>query len=237
MAKNPLFSTYRQGENRLTSSRLAVFERMDLSLLEAILPAAAGEFRQTAPRSRTRAAPRQAAARTHPGPQTARPAGDSQWYAHRSPSINHVVPAKRVSARIVRANHPGELPALATARPLHSEGAPPRPLHLREPVPSEDHLVVPATLQTLPVRQRAIVVLRYLQDLFAPARRLSASAWGRSRVGRHVAWPDYVPSSRTQPGHHERPQDIEVGSPTRYSGRHRLDTGPGSSHGVSASRR
>jgi len=43
MAKNPLFSTYRQGENRVTSSMLAVFERIDLSLLETILAAAAGE--------------------------------------------------------------------------------------------------------------------------------------------------------------------------------------------------
>jgi hypothetical protein len=43
MAKNPLFSTYRQGENRVTSPMLAVFERIDLSLLEAILAAAAGE--------------------------------------------------------------------------------------------------------------------------------------------------------------------------------------------------
>lgn len=43
MAKNPLFSTYRQGENRVTSSILAVFERIDLSLLETILAAAAGE--------------------------------------------------------------------------------------------------------------------------------------------------------------------------------------------------
>jgi len=43
MAKNPLLSTYRQGENRVTSSILAVFERIDLSLLEAILAAAAGE--------------------------------------------------------------------------------------------------------------------------------------------------------------------------------------------------
>jgi hypothetical protein len=43
MAKNPLFSTYRQGENRVTSSMLAVFERIDLSLLEEILAAAAGE--------------------------------------------------------------------------------------------------------------------------------------------------------------------------------------------------
>jgi hypothetical protein len=43
MAKNPLFYTYRQGENRVTSPMLAVFERIDLSLLEAILAAAAGE--------------------------------------------------------------------------------------------------------------------------------------------------------------------------------------------------
>jgi hypothetical protein len=43
MARNPLFSTYRQGENRVTSSMLAVFERIDLSLLETILAAAAGE--------------------------------------------------------------------------------------------------------------------------------------------------------------------------------------------------
>lgn len=43
MAKNPLFSTYRQGENRVTSSMLAVFERVDLSLLEQLLAAATGE--------------------------------------------------------------------------------------------------------------------------------------------------------------------------------------------------
>jgi hypothetical protein len=43
MAKNPLFSTYRGGENRVTSSMLAVFERIDLSVLETILAAAAGE--------------------------------------------------------------------------------------------------------------------------------------------------------------------------------------------------
>jgi len=43
MSKNPLFSTYRGGENRVTSSMLAVFERIDLSLLETILAAAAGE--------------------------------------------------------------------------------------------------------------------------------------------------------------------------------------------------
>ena len=43
MARNPLFSTYRQGENRVTSSMLAVFERIDLTLLETVLAAAAGE--------------------------------------------------------------------------------------------------------------------------------------------------------------------------------------------------
>ncbi len=43
MSKSPLFSTYRQGENRVTSSMLAVFERIDLSLLETLLGAASGE--------------------------------------------------------------------------------------------------------------------------------------------------------------------------------------------------
>lgn len=43
MPKNPLFSTYRQGENRVTSSIQAVFERIDLSLLQTILAAASGE--------------------------------------------------------------------------------------------------------------------------------------------------------------------------------------------------
>ena len=43
MSKNPLFSTYRQGENRVTSSMLAVFERIDLALLEHLLAAASGE--------------------------------------------------------------------------------------------------------------------------------------------------------------------------------------------------
>ncbi len=41
--KAPIFSTYRQGENRVTSSMLAVFERVDLSLVERLLGAAAGE--------------------------------------------------------------------------------------------------------------------------------------------------------------------------------------------------
>jgi hypothetical protein len=43
VTKSPLFSTYRQGENRVTSSMLAVFERIDLSLLEELLSAATGE--------------------------------------------------------------------------------------------------------------------------------------------------------------------------------------------------
>lgn len=38
--KAPLFSTYRQGENRVTSSMLAVFERVDLSLVERLLEVA-----------------------------------------------------------------------------------------------------------------------------------------------------------------------------------------------------
>ncbi len=41
MAKAPLFSTYRAGENRVTSSMLAVFERIDFSLVESLLSAAA----------------------------------------------------------------------------------------------------------------------------------------------------------------------------------------------------
>src|SRR6266699_269547 len=58
MAKNPWFSTYRQGENRVTSSMLAVFERIDLSLLEAILAAgriliADGVVHQPATQQRT----------------------------------------------------------------------------------------------------------------------------------------------------------------------------------------
>lgn len=43
MSKGPLFSTYRQGENRVTASMLAVFERIDLALLERLLGAASGE--------------------------------------------------------------------------------------------------------------------------------------------------------------------------------------------------
>lgn len=43
MPRNPLFSTYRQGENRVTASMLAVFERLDISLLERLLHSVAGE--------------------------------------------------------------------------------------------------------------------------------------------------------------------------------------------------
>ncbi|WP_211717849.1 hypothetical protein [Nocardiopsis sp. MG754419] len=43
MPSTPLFSTYSQGENRVTSSMLAVFERAGLSLTETILAKASGE--------------------------------------------------------------------------------------------------------------------------------------------------------------------------------------------------
>jgi hypothetical protein len=43
MPKNPLFSTYRTGENRVTASMLAVFERIDASILERVLAGASGE--------------------------------------------------------------------------------------------------------------------------------------------------------------------------------------------------
>ena len=43
MSQGPLFSTYRQGENRVTASMIAVFERIDLALLERLLGAASGE--------------------------------------------------------------------------------------------------------------------------------------------------------------------------------------------------
>lgn len=39
---NPLFSSYRAGENRVTSSTLAVFERIDLALVEELLGTASG---------------------------------------------------------------------------------------------------------------------------------------------------------------------------------------------------
>jgi len=39
---NPLFSTYRGGENRVTSSMMAVFERIDLALVRDLLAAAVG---------------------------------------------------------------------------------------------------------------------------------------------------------------------------------------------------
>lgn len=43
MANSPLFSTYRGGENRVTSSMVAVFQRLELSLLERLLGAVAQE--------------------------------------------------------------------------------------------------------------------------------------------------------------------------------------------------
>ncbi|HVA05211.1 MAG TPA: hypothetical protein VNG12_00555 [Acidimicrobiales bacterium] len=43
MTNSPLFSTYRGGENRVTSSMMAVFQRLELSLLERLLGAVAGE--------------------------------------------------------------------------------------------------------------------------------------------------------------------------------------------------
>lgn len=43
MANSPLFSTYRGGENRVTSSMIAVFQRLELSLLERLLGACAQE--------------------------------------------------------------------------------------------------------------------------------------------------------------------------------------------------
>ncbi|WP_328934966.1 MULTISPECIES: hypothetical protein [unclassified Streptomyces] len=47
MPPNPLFSTYRSGENRVTSSTMAVFERIDLALVQELLETAtagAGEL-------------------------------------------------------------------------------------------------------------------------------------------------------------------------------------------------
>jgi hypothetical protein len=43
LSKRPLFSTYSQGENRVTGSLMAVFERLDLGTLERILAGAAEE--------------------------------------------------------------------------------------------------------------------------------------------------------------------------------------------------
>ena len=43
MANGPLFSTYRGGENRVTSSMMAVFQRLELSLLERLLGAVSGD--------------------------------------------------------------------------------------------------------------------------------------------------------------------------------------------------
>ena len=68
-----------------------------------------------------------------------------------------------------------------------------------DPVGLEDHLVLLAALQTLPRRQRAIVVLRYLQDL---SEVDTVGPWAsvsvRSRAGRLEAWPGFVPSSRAR---------------------------------------
>lgn len=43
MPKTPLFSTYRQGENRVAASLVAVFQRIDLDLVERLLASAIGE--------------------------------------------------------------------------------------------------------------------------------------------------------------------------------------------------
>jgi len=40
--KNPLLSSYSGGENRVTSSTLAVFERLDLALVRDVLTATLG---------------------------------------------------------------------------------------------------------------------------------------------------------------------------------------------------
>lgn len=40
--RSPLFSTYRTGENRVTSSMMAVFERIDLALVQELLETATG---------------------------------------------------------------------------------------------------------------------------------------------------------------------------------------------------
>jgi hypothetical protein len=43
MPKAPLFSPYRQGENSITASLMAVFERIDLSKVERLLAVSSGE--------------------------------------------------------------------------------------------------------------------------------------------------------------------------------------------------
>ncbi len=43
MPQNSLFSTYRAGENRVTASTLAVFERIGTDLVERLLGSASGE--------------------------------------------------------------------------------------------------------------------------------------------------------------------------------------------------
>lgn len=45
---NPLFSSYRAGENRVTSSTIAVFERIDLALVEELLGSATGASNELA---------------------------------------------------------------------------------------------------------------------------------------------------------------------------------------------
>lgn len=42
LMSKPLLSTYRTGENRVTSSTMAVFERIDLALVEELLRAVTG---------------------------------------------------------------------------------------------------------------------------------------------------------------------------------------------------
>jgi len=44
MTDSSLFSTYRQGENRVTASMLAVFERIDVRVVERLLAASSGEL-------------------------------------------------------------------------------------------------------------------------------------------------------------------------------------------------
>ena len=43
MSRRPLFSTFSQGENRVTGSMIAVFERLDLETLRTVLAAACGD--------------------------------------------------------------------------------------------------------------------------------------------------------------------------------------------------
>lgn len=50
---NPLFSTYSQGENRVTASILAVFERLSFALVERLLQALCQEPETPSSRSPT----------------------------------------------------------------------------------------------------------------------------------------------------------------------------------------